>query len=77
MESKSGLIYVCVFVKCLVIGPRAYIMRTNPQDNAQHMFYKALHMFCRSTDMERHRQNATEELRDRRRQGDRDRRIGR
>jgi len=45
-------------------------MRTNPQDNVQHMFYKALHTFCRGTDMERHRRNATEKLRDRRRQGD-------
>jgi len=47
----------------------------NPQDNAQHVFYKALHTFCHSTDIERHRQNATEELRDRRQQGDRERRM--
>jgi len=26
-------------------------MRTNPRENAQHVFYKALHMFCRGTDM--------------------------
>ena len=36
---------------------------------------KELHTFCRGTDMERHRRNATEELRDRRRQGDRERRM--
>ena len=49
-------------------------MHTNPQYNAQHVFYKALHTFC-GTDMERHRRNATEELRDRRRQGDGERRM--
>ena len=32
-------------------------------------------MFCHGTDMERHRQNATKELRDRRRPGDRERRM--
>ena len=36
---------------------------------------KQLHTFCRGTDMERHRRNATEELRDCRRQGDRKRRM--
>ena len=50
-------------------------MRTNPWDNVQHVFYKALHTFYRGTDMERHRRNATEELRDRRWQGDRERRM--
>ena len=50
-------------------------MRTNPRDNAQHVLYKALHMFCHSTDMERHTRNATEELRDHRRQGNRERRM--
>jgi len=45
------------------------------EDNAQHVFYKAVHMFCRNTDMERHRWNAIEELRDHRRHDDRERRI--
>ena len=48
-------------------------MCTNPWDNVQHVFCKTLHKFCRGTDMERHRWNATEELRDHRQQGDRDR----
>ena len=39
-------------------------MRTNPWENMQHVFYKALHKFCCGTDMERHR-----------RQSDRERRI--
>ena len=43
-------------------------MHTNSRDNVQHTF-------CRGTDMERHRQNATEELRDCRQQGDRERRM--
>jgi len=50
-------------------------MHTNPRDIAQHVFYKALHTFCRGTDMERHIKNATEELRDCRQQGDRERRT--
>jgi len=50
-------------------------MRTNPWDNVQHVFYKALHTFCCGTDMERHRRNVTEELRDRRRQGAREKRM--
>ena len=45
-------------------------MHKNPPDIAQHVFYKALHTFCCGTDMERHIQNATEELRDCRLQGD-------
>jgi len=50
-------------------------MCTNLQDNAQHVFYKALHMLCRGTDMERHRRNRIEDLEDCRRQSDRERRM--
>ena len=39
------------------------------------MFYKALHTFCHGTDLEGHGRYATEELRDRRQKGDRERRM--
>ena len=68
--------YVCRFVKCHVIWAAHvnYAYKLLGQC-ATRVLYKALHTFCHGTDMERHRQNATKELRDRRRQGDRERRM--
>jgi len=38
--------YVCMFVKCLLLGPTCKFMRTKPQDNAQHMLYTIKHFTC-------------------------------
>jgi len=67
--------YVCIYVckmSCYWVPHINYAYK--PPVQCATRVYKALHTFC-GTDMERHRRNATEEHRDRRQQGDGERRM--
>ena len=59
--------YVCMYackMSCYWAPGVNYAYNPLGQCTTRVLYYKAVHMFCRGTDMERHRQNATEELRD-------------
>jgi len=66
--------YARIFENVLLLGPaRKLCLQTSGPETMRNTC--SMKQVCHSIDMERHRRNVTEELRDHRQQGDRERRM--